>query len=51
MTIVEIKNAGHALVPEQPKALAEAIGKFAKQQFAKNHSCSLKKRTFKNVRF
>ncbi|EMQ0070457.1 alpha/beta fold hydrolase [Acinetobacter baumannii] len=35
VTIVEIKNAGHALVPEQPKALADAIGKFAKQQFAK----------------
>lgn len=34
VTIVEIKNAGHALVPEQPKALAEAIGKFAKQQFS-----------------
>lgn len=35
VTIVEIKNAGHALVPEQPKALAEAIAKFAKQQFSK----------------
>ncbi|WP_223485090.1 alpha/beta fold hydrolase [Pseudomonas sp. A-RE-19] len=33
--IVVLKNAGHAMAPEQPKAMADAISVFAKAQYAK----------------
>lgn len=33
--VVVLKNAGHAMAPEQPKAMADAIAHFAKVQFAK----------------
>jgi len=33
--IVVLKNAGHAMAPEQPKAMANAISVFAKAQYAK----------------
>lgn len=28
--VVVLKNAGHAMAPEQPKAMADAIGAFAR---------------------
>ena len=31
-----IKNAGHAMVPEQPEAMANAIAKFSKQVYSAN---------------
>lgn len=33
--VVVLKNAGHAMAPEQPKAMADAIAVFAKAQYAK----------------
>jgi pimeloyl-ACP methyl ester carboxylesterase len=33
--IVVLKDAGHAMAPEQPKAMADAIATFAKTQYAK----------------
>jgi pimeloyl-ACP methyl ester carboxylesterase len=33
--VVVLKNAGHAMAPEQPKAMADAIATFAKAQYAK----------------
>ncbi|CAH0126369.1 alpha/beta fold hydrolase [Pseudomonas mediterranea] len=33
--VVVLKNAGHAMAPEQPKAMADAIAAFAKAQYAK----------------
>jgi pimeloyl-ACP methyl ester carboxylesterase len=33
--VVVLKNAGHAMAPEQPKAMADAISAFAKAQYAK----------------
>lgn len=32
--VVVLKNAGHAMAPEQPKAMADAIATFAKAQYA-----------------
>ncbi|WP_440058105.1 alpha/beta fold hydrolase [Pseudomonas fragariae (ex Marin et al. 2024)] len=33
--VVVLKNAGHAMAPEQPKAMADAIAAFAKAQYAR----------------
>ncbi|WP_313629600.1 alpha/beta hydrolase [Pseudomonas sp.] len=33
--VVVLKHAGHAMAPEQPEAMADAISTFAKAQFAK----------------
>jgi len=33
--VVVLKDAGHAMAPEQPKAMADAIAVFAKAQYAK----------------
>jgi pimeloyl-ACP methyl ester carboxylesterase len=33
--VVVLKNAGHAMAPEQPKAMADAIATFAKAQYAR----------------
>lgn len=35
VTVVVIKNAGHAMAPEQPKAMADAIATFAKRVYSK----------------
>lgn len=35
VTVVVIKNAGHAMAPEQPKAMADAIAAFAKRVYRK----------------
>jgi pimeloyl-ACP methyl ester carboxylesterase len=34
VTVVVIPNAGHALVPEQPRAMADEIAKFARKRYA-----------------
>jgi pimeloyl-ACP methyl ester carboxylesterase len=34
VTVVVIPNAGHALAPEQPQAMADAIAAFAHRVFA-----------------
>ncbi|PTQ92522.1 hypothetical protein C8K18_12020 [Paraburkholderia sp. GV068] len=31
VTVVVLPNAGHAMAPEQPKAMADAISTFAKR--------------------
>jgi len=31
VTVVVLRNAGHAMAPEQPKAMADAISDFAKR--------------------
>jgi pimeloyl-ACP methyl ester carboxylesterase len=36
VTVVVLPNAGHAMAPEQPRAMADAISAFAKAQFAKH---------------
>jgi pimeloyl-ACP methyl ester carboxylesterase len=31
VTVIVVPNAGHAMAPEQPKAMADAISEFAKR--------------------
>jgi hypothetical protein len=33
VTVQVIRNAGHALAPEQPRAMSDAIATFARQTF------------------